>query len=210
MKKLFYVLGIAMIVLVAAGCGNIDEKNDREVNSAEDTSKEVNEEVEVEEVEEVEEKAIGVRSNPLPFGDTITVKENIYDDSFNAYDSSFEITLLEVIRGEEAWKLIEAGNMFNEPAEEGQEYVLVKAKGSLTESETEDDFLWVSSMNFDFVSSGGEVYDWVSVVTENEFEKELYNGGTVEGYISGQVKTGDDFKVSYNSSEGSPVFFNVE
>lgn len=204
------MLGIAMILLVAAGCGDIDEKNDREVNSAQDTSKEVNEEAEVEEVEEVEEKAVGVRSNPLPFGDTITVKENIYDDSFNAYDSSFEITLLEVIRGEEAWKVIEAGNMFNEPAEEGQEYVLVKAKGSLTESETEDDFLWASSMNFDFVSSGGEVYDWVSVVTENEFEKELYNGGTVEGYISGQVKTGDDFKVSYNSSEGSPVFFNVE
>ena len=65
-------------------------------------------------------------------------------------------------------------------------------------------------MNFDFVSSGGEVYDSVSVVTPNEFEKELYNGGTVEGYISGQVKTGDDFKVSYNSSEGSPVFFTIE
>ncbi|MCZ2260513.1 hypothetical protein [Sporosarcina sp. G11-34] len=209
MKKLFYVLGIAMILLVAAGCGDIDEKNDREVSSAQGASKEVSEEVEEEEVEE-KEKAVGVRSNPLPFGDTITVKENIYDDSFNAYDSSFDITLLEVIRGEEAWKVIEEENPYNEPAEEGYEYVLVKAKGVLTESETEDDFLWASSMNFDFVSSGGEVYDSVSVVTPKEFEKELYNGGTVEGYISGQVKTGDDFKVSYNSSEGSPVFFNVE
>jgi len=203
------MLGIAGILLVAAGCGDIDEKNDREVNSAEDTSKEVNEEAEVEEVEE-KEKAVGVRSNPLPFGDTITVKENIYDDSFNAYASSFEITLLEVARGEEAWKVIEGENPYNEPAEEGYEYVLVKAKGVLTESETEDDFLWASSMNFDFVSSGGEVYDSVYVVTPNEFEKELYSGGTVEGYISGQVKTEDDFKVSYNSSEGSPVFFNVE
>lgn len=203
------MLGIAMILLVA-GCGDIDEKNDREVNSAQDTGKEVNEEAEVEEEVEEKEKAVGVRSNPLPFGDTITVKENIYDDSFNAYASSFEITLLEVIRGDEAWKVIEEENPYNEPAEEGYEYVLVKAKGVLTESETEDDFLWASSMNFDFVSSGGEVYDWVSVVTPNEFEKELYNGGTVEGYISGQVKTGDDFKVSYNSSEGSPVFFNIE
>lgn len=204
------MLGIAMILLVAAGCGDIDEKNDREVNSAQDTSKEVNEEAEVEEDDEEKEKAVGVRSNPLPFGDTITVKENIYDDSFNAYASSFEITLLEVIRGEEAWKVIEKENPYNETAEEGYEYVLVKAKGVLTDSETEDDFLWASSMNFDFVSSGGEVYDSVYVVTPNEFEKELYNGGTVEGYLSGQVKIEDDFKVSYNSSEGSPVFFNVE
>lgn len=206
MKRLSYLLGITMMLLLA-GCGDIDEKNAREVNSQQD---EPEVETDGEEEEIVEEKAIGVRSNPLPFGDTITVKENIYDDSFNAYASSFEITLLELIRGEGAWEMVKKENEFNEPAEDGYEYVLVKAKGYLKESETEDDFLWASSMNFDFVSSDGEVYDPVYAVIPNEFEKELYNGGTVEGYIGGQVKIGDDFKVSYDSSEGSPVFFHVE
>ena len=210
MKRLLYILGIAMMLLLT-GCGDIDEKNDREVNSQQDAEKEGTEEKDAEvEVEEEKEKAVGVRSNPLPFGDTITVMENIYDDSFNAYASSFEITLLEMIRGDEAWEVIKNENEFNEPAEDGFEYVLVKVKGFLKDSETEDDFLWASSMNFDFVSSEGEVYDWGSAVIPNEFEKELYNGGTVEGFIVGQVKVGDDFKVSYDSSEGSPVFFNVE
>ena len=115
-----------------------------------------------EEIEE-KEKPIGTRSNPLPFGDTITVKENIYDDSFNSYESLVEITLLEIIRGDEAWALIQEENMYNEPAEEGFEYAIVKVKGFLKESETEDDSLYFSSMNFNFVSNEGEVYDWASL-----------------------------------------------
>ena len=65
-------------------------------------------------------------------------------------------------------------------------------------------------MNFNFVSNEGEVYDWAMVVAPDELDKELYNGGTAEGYIVNQVKVGDDFKVSYDSSEGSPVFFFVQ
>lgn len=201
------VCSMFMIVLLAA-CGDIDEKNSREVKSDSDTAADVQDDA-IEEVEE-KEKPVGTRSNPLPFGDTITVKENIYDDSFNSYESLVEVTLLETIRGEEAWALIEKENMYNEPAAEGFEYAMVKVKGFLKESETEDDSLYFSSMNFNFVSNEGEVYDWASAVIPNELDKELYNGGTAEGYIVNQVKVGDDFKISYDSSEGSPVFFFVQ
>lgn len=197
--------------MILAACGDIDEKNTREVKSSADGATESQEATETakEEVDE-KEKPLGTRSNPLPFGDTITVKENIYDDSFNSYESLVEITLLETIRGEEAWKMIQEENMFNEPADEGFEYAMVKVKGFLKESETEDDSLHFSSMNFNFVSNDGEVYDWAMVVVPNELSKELYNGGTAEGYIVNQVKVGDDFKISYDSSEGSPVFFLVQ
>lgn len=210
MKKMMYTLSVLAILMLTA-CGDIDEKNNREVNSAQDSVEDKEEETEqkAEEVEE-KEKAIGIRSNPLPFGDTITVKENIYDDSFNAYASAIDITLLETIRGEEAWTMIQNENQFNEPAQEGFEYVIVKVKGFLKESETDDDSLYFSSMNFNFVSNEGEVYEWVSVVIPNELSAELYNGGTGEGFIANQVKIGDDFKISYDSSEGSPVFFYVE
>ena len=197
------------MLFVLAACGDIDEKNDREVTPKNEAAAEVEKEVEKEEVKVVE-KPIGTRSNPLPFGETITVKENIYDDSFNAYESFLEITLLESIRGEEAWAIIKKENMYNEPAADGFEYVLIKVKGFLKESETDDDSLYFSDMNFKFVSNEGEVYEWVSAVIPNELTKELYNGGTGEGFIANQVKIGDDFKVSYDSSEGSPVFFYVE
>ncbi|MBD7985947.1 hypothetical protein H9649_15350 [Sporosarcina sp. Sa2YVA2] len=210
MKKLMMICSMFVLMTLAA-CGDIDEKNTREVKSSADVASETDEatDAEKEEVEE-KEKPVGTRSNPLPFGDTITVKENIYDDSFNSYESFVDITLLETIQGDEAWKLIEAENMFNEPADDGFEYVLVKVKGFLKESETEDDSLYFSSMNFKFVSNEGEVYDWKTAVIPNELSKELYNGGTAEGYIANQVKVGDDFKISYNSSEGSPVFFFVK
>lgn len=208
MKKIMYMLSVLAILILAA-CGDIDEKNKREVNSAQDSAVDKVEDKE-KEVEEKKEKAVGTRSNPLPFGDTITVKENIYDDSFNAYASAVDITLLETIRGEEAWTMIQNENQFNEPAEEGYEYVIVKVKGFLKESETDDDSLYFSNMNFNFVSNDGEVYNWTSVVVPNDLSTELYNGGTGEGLIANQVKVGDDFKVSYDSSEGSPVFFYVE
>lgn len=207
MKKISMLCSMLLLVILAA-CGDIDEKNTREVKSNRDVASE-SQDTAQEEVEE-KEKPIGTRSNPLPFGDTITVKENIYDDSFNSYASLVEITILETIRGEEAWTIIQNENQFNDPADEGFEYALVKVKGFLKESETEDDSLYFSSMNFNFVSNEGEVYDWASAVIPNELSKELFNGGTAEGYIVNQVKIGDDFKVSYNSSEGSPVFFLVQ
>lgn len=212
MKKLMMVCS-AFVLMILGACGDIDEKNSREVKSSADVVSETDEATETatEEVEEKEkEKPLGTRSNPLPFGDTITVKEHIYDDSFNSYESFVDITLLETIRGAEAWALIEKENMFNEPAAEGFEYAMVKVKGFLKESETEDDSLYFNSMKFNFVSNEGEVYDWAMVVAPNELSKELYNGGTAEGYIVNQVKIGDDFKVSYDSSEGSPVFFFVD
>jgi len=195
----------ALLLLVLAACGDIDEKNSREVTPKNEEGAEA--EKEVAEKEVIKEKPVGTRSNPLPFGETITVKENIYDDSYNAYESYLEITLLESIRGEEAWAIILKENMYNEPAADGFEYVLMKVKGFLKESETEDDSLYFSNMNFNFVSNEGEVYEHASVVVPNELSKELYSGGTGEGFIANQVKIGDDFKVSYDSSEGSPVFF---
>ena len=98
MKKVLYIFRFQLLLL--AGCGDINEKNDREVSSTSDKGVEVVKTKMVDETEEIEEKvkSVGTRSNPLPFGDTITVKENIYGDSFNAYPSSLELTLLQVIR----------------------------------------------------------------------------------------------------------------
>ena len=206
MKKMMWMCS-ALLLLVLAACGDIDDKNNREVTSKNEAGAEAKKDVVI---EEPKEKPVGTRSNPLPFDETITVKENIYDDSFNAYTSALDITLLETIRGEEAWAIIQKENMYNEPAAEGFEYALIKVKGFLKESETDDDSLYFSNINFNFVSNEGEVYEWGSAVVPNELSKELYNDGTGERYIANQVRVGDDFKIAYDSSEGSPVFFFVQ
>jgi hypothetical protein len=57
------------------------------------------------------------------------------------------------------------------------------------------------------VSNEGEVYDMVAAVIPNELQQELYRGGTGEGYFYNEVRIDDNYKISYESNEGSPVFF---
>ena len=53
------------------------------------------------------------RKNPLPRANLVT-------------SPNWEIQVIEVRRGEQAWLDVQAANMFNEPAPAGMEYLLVK------------------------------------------------------------------------------------
>ena len=59
----------------------------------------------------------------------------------------WDIQVLETKRGEDAWKEIKAANMFNEPAPEGMEYLLVKlhVKSKYTDSDEHS----ISGCDFD-------------------------------------------------------------
>jgi len=210
MRKIITMTISLLFLVVLTACGNTAEENKREVETTNSESYVSTAEENNEVADENEESPIGTRSNPLPFGSTITVEDSIYDDNSNHYSATLDITLLESFRGEEAWKLIQAENEYNEPPLEGFEYALVKVKGNLKDAETENDSFYFSDMNFDFVSNEGEVYEYASIVIPQPLDKEMYKGATTEGYIVGQVRKEDDFKVSYESSEGSPVFFFVK
>ena len=207
MKKSILIFTFATTLLLAACGEEASDPNDREVTTAaENTEGQESEEV----AEEPAESSVGVRSNPLPMGDTITTDVNMYDDDFNALGASLDLTVTEVIRGQEAWDIITAENQFNEPAKEGYEYILVKVKGMLKDAETEDYPLWFSSGDFQFVDKEGATYDSFSVVIPNELGTELYNGGSSEGYIHNQIKVDDETKLTFTSSSGAPVFFNLQ
>ncbi|WP_088005531.1 hypothetical protein [Indiicoccus explosivorum] len=143
--------------------------------------------------EETAADPIGTRSNPLPFGDTITADVNIYGDGIDAYPASLDLTVTEVIRGQDAWNIVLAENQFNESPTEGYEYALVKVKGALKDAETENYPFHLFSMDFEYVDQEGTTYPLVSTVTPQELSGELYNGGAVEGYVANQVKIGDNF-----------------
>ncbi len=63
----------------------------------------------------------GTRDNPVPFGTVVHLEGATEDNDPIVY----EIAITQVERGDEAWRRIKAANMFNDPAEEGKEYVLV-------------------------------------------------------------------------------------
>lgn len=105
--------------------------------------------------------------NPVPVGKPV------------ATDNDFEITVLGIKR--DAWQEIEQANMFNQPAREGYEYVLVhtQVKNLGSEDETQQ----VASYEFRLTGSYGVIRSSTSVVINNELEGEMFGGGILEGQL---------------------------
>ncbi|MCQ4866402.1 stalk domain-containing protein [Pseudoflavonifractor phocaeensis] len=118
------------------------------------------------------------RTNPAPIGTAQSVSLESY--SYGKY--SVTAVIEESIRGDAAWKKIQAANQFNSPAPEGQEYVLVKLKVTLDSSE-QDKAVSFSDFNFvPYSSTSAEYKDVVVVSPDPGFGGSVYAGGTLEGY----------------------------
>jgi len=66
--------------------------------------------------------------NPVPIGKTIKTKIERGDRYSAPVIYDLEITLLEIIRGQEAWERVKVQEVFNELTKSGFEYMLVRLK----------------------------------------------------------------------------------
>ncbi|WP_010676881.1 hypothetical protein [Bacillus timonensis] len=207
--KLIAIGFLSIFLLVACGqdTKDIEVKEDEpqqeqaETEKADDTEKKEN-----------TESKLGSRSNPVPFQKTATVDDELYNDQGDAFAIKFDLTVLEVTRGEEAFNKLKGMNEYNEPAPEGYEWVLAKTKVKFVESETQDIPLFIDGvMNFTMVSESGDIFSGdVYAVTDPDFSFEMYVGNEKEGYISGLVKTGEKAQLRYEEFLGGNVFFNLQ
>lgn len=117
------------------------------------------------------------REDPAPFGETV-----ITDD--------WEVTVIEVMRGEEAWdKLLEASEYKEAPAE-AMEYVLVKIRARNISTEDADAF--ISGSLFQVADSEKEPLEPPSVHDpEPPLALRLFPGGQAEGWMTHQVQEGE-------------------
>lgn len=157
------------------------------------------------------ESTKGNRSNPIAFNETASIDDVILNTDggeFKKFKAKVEVSVLEVIRGEQAFGILKKENEFNEPAPEGKEWVLVKVKGKVVDAETQDFEYLLSDINFKLVSKEGQVYNHeLSAVTPNQLHQKLYKGAEGEGYISQVVNTGDDFTIQFETHKQNKVFF---
>jgi hypothetical protein len=113
------------------------------------------------------------RGNPAPFGETVTTED-------------WEVTILEVVRGDEAWTMVQEANQFNEPPEEGMEYVAVKAHARYIS--TVDESLAIDGSYFETTGSAGVLYDPPSIVDPSPvLDATLFPGGQYEGWVTLQA-----------------------
>jgi len=126
------------------------------------------------ELADIEPNAIGKDlSSPAPFGETVNTED-------------WQVTLLDVVRGNEAWQMAQEANQFNDPPDEGMEYLAVKVHvryvGAEDESARIDDFAFTTT------GSAKRIHDLPSVVDpEPAFGAELFPGGENEGWAILQI-----------------------
>ncbi|MFC7688153.1 hypothetical protein [Ureibacillus sp. GCM10028918] len=143
---------------------------------------------------------------------TTTVDDELYANQGNRYAIKFDLTVTEVIGGDEAYQKLLSMNQFNEAAPEGYEWVLAYTKVKFVESETADlSFFIDGTMNFEMVSESGDIYSGdVYATAEPDFSFEMYVGNEKEGYIANLVKTGEKAQLRYEEMLGGHVFFNLQ
>ena len=106
---------------------------------------------------------------PAPFGKT-------------AVTDDWQISIQEVIRGEDAWAIILDTNQFNDPPPHGMEYLLIKVRGRYIGTDEGPHNL--SRYDFWLLDDTDAEYEIPSVVhPEPELYFELFPGGEVEGWI---------------------------
>lgn len=185
------------ISLLLVGCGNdkttVTKPAEEDIENTAETTEEASE--------------VGRRSNPVPVGETIKIKDWIYGNGEEDYNATVNVTFQEVARGESVYQEALKQNEFNDAPMEGYEYIALDVLVELVEAETDDFALYVSDSDFQFMSKDGSPYDYASLVYEPELSGDIYAGGSVTGYVIGQVKIDDEVLVVYEDAEWNNVFF---
>lgn len=110
------------------------------------------------------------RGNPAPFGETVTTED-------------WQVNIVEAVRGDEAWAMVQEANPYNEAPREGMEYVAVKAH--VRYISTVDESISVDNFYFKTTGSAGVLYDPPSIVDPSPvMEVTLYPGGEYEGWVT--------------------------
>lgn len=143
------------------------------------------------------------RQNPAPIG----VSEFSWHDHYSDGMQEYEITVQEIIKGDEAWNILYNENQFNDPAPVGMEYILAKVNIKYIQAET-DKSIYFSEWDFDVFSDNGESYNNVSVVgPEPELSFELYPGGEKSGWMAVLVNKNDFPVMAINRGDEGEKWF---
>lgn len=128
------------------------------------------------------------RSNPAPIGTTLR-------DEFDSFGGTFEadVTVLEVVRGEEAFRRLREASHLNGPPTAGHEWVLARIRFHLLRGPTSDARFDLGYHHFSAVTSDGRVYGQHPFVVPPEplILAELFPGASHEGWNADQVLIGD-------------------
>jgi len=119
-----------------------------------------------------------------------------------------KMTVLEVVRGEEAWKRLQEADASNKPAAAGHEYILVRVRVEYKARGTPG--LCIHPLlpeQFTAYSADGEEYAAAAVVVPKpEVRRRMKSGDSLEGWVAFTVAQTDKAPLmSYSADAGGAV-----
>lgn len=140
------------------------------------------------------------RAAPIPLGE-------------RAVGDTWELWVIESVRGEEALARVKETNQFNDDPAPGMEYVLVRIGARNVKPDSGSDS--ITEYSFKLTGDAGRVYDNPSVVNPRpEISYDVYAGGEVDGWVALQAAEGEqNLKVVYEplfSFTAKPRYFALD
>lgn len=235
MKKLLFTSALATSLILAA-CGNEEESTESTDSSAEveqlqeqvaqleeenaqlqeqldNTSTAAEEDSNSSSDEFADAGNESSRSNPLALGETTEVKVVTYNDDSEELTGKANVTVDNVLRGQEALSALDTEGMTTEaPEEEGIEWAVFDLKYELVEFEDDDYPVNISDDVEIYLEDGSMVeqtgYTWVE---GQEFPMgELYSGGTAEGKVARMVKEGEPILIKFDDFMEAEAWYQVD
>lgn len=126
-----------------------------------------------------------------------------------ATTEDWQVTVLEITSGEEAWRMVLEANQFNDPPQKGMGYVIVRVRVGYIGFSEHGEF--VRDGMFAVIDSSGEVYEPARVVDpEPELFFEIFTGGEVEGLLVFQLPEGQTERaLKFQPDYYSDAQFNI-
>ena len=222
MKKLLVGLLAAFVLMVmVVGCdgevtpvensgsenGEEQEMDDNGDNGSEDDSDQDTEEDASGDVDEDVEGADNSRTNPAGIGERYIVDK----DDWLVGKVTYEIEMIGLISGDEAWDIIKDANMFNDEPDEGMEYIMAEFEVTVVETEEDDAFDTWMGISWSAVSGDGVQYDDFIVVSGiQKLEADLYEGASTTGYQVFMVNVDDGNPVAaHDRRSNTEIWFDL-
>jgi hypothetical protein len=141
------------------------------------------------------------RSSPAPFGETVTTED-------------WQVTIIEAVRGNDAWAMVQDANQFNDPPGEGMEYIAVKVH--VRDVSTVDQAAQIDAYHFRTTGNANVMYDLPSVVDPSpSLDATVFPGGEYEGWVVVQAAKGETgimaiFEPLFDFSSRNRRFLSLE
>lgn len=151
------------------------------------------------------------RTNPLALGETAEVKVTTYDDEGNELNGKANVTIDNVVRGQEALDIMSSDGMtYEAPDEEGYEWAVFDLTYELTEYVDADTAHFVGE-DVEIIHEDGSQAPNVTAVLDDEFPMgEIYEGGTSSGKVARPVPEGEPFLIKFDDYIDAQAFYQVD